>query len=67
MKDAAAELLENVALPFEQARAMPPSVYTSEAFLARETSSISAQDWFCAGRVDALADPGDYITLDLAD
>tara|TARA_R110002033_G_scaffold46287_3_gene90886 strand:- start:2133 stop:3275 length:1143 start_codon:yes stop_codon:yes gene_type:complete len=67
MKDAAEELLENVALPFEQARAMPPSVYTSEAFLARETSSIFAQDWFCAGRVDALANPGDYITLDLAD
>ncbi len=67
MKDAADELLENVALPFERARAMPPSVYTSEAFLAREISAIFAHDWFCAGRADALANPGDYISLDLAD
>jgi phenylpropionate dioxygenase-like ring-hydroxylating dioxygenase large terminal subunit len=67
MKDAAEDLRKNVSLPFEQARAMPPSVYTSETFLARETSSIFAHDWFCAGRADALANPGDYITLDLAD
>jgi len=53
MKDAAEELLINVALPFDQARAMPPSVYTSEAFLAREKSSIFTHDWFCAGRADA--------------
>tara|TARA_R100000935_G_scaffold39344_1_gene60822 strand:+ start:332 stop:1465 length:1134 start_codon:yes stop_codon:yes gene_type:complete len=67
MKDAADELLKNVALPFEQARAMPPSVYTSDAFLKRETSSIFAHEWFCAGRSDALANTGDYVTLDLAD
>jgi phenylpropionate dioxygenase-like ring-hydroxylating dioxygenase large terminal subunit len=67
MKDAAHELLKNVALPFEQARAMPPSVYTSDAFLTRETSSIFAHEWFCAGRSDALANTGDYVTLDLAD
>ena len=66
MKDAVEELRENTALPFERARAMPPSVYTSEAFLARETSDIFAHEWFCAGRADALAHPGDYVTLDLA-
>ena len=67
MKDAAEELRDNTALPFEQARAMPPSVYTSEAFLEREISSIFANEWFCVGRADALAKPGDYVTLDLAD
>jgi phenylpropionate dioxygenase-like ring-hydroxylating dioxygenase large terminal subunit len=46
---------------------MPPSVYTSEAFLARETSSIFGNEWFCVGRADALANAGDYVTLDLAD
>jgi phenylpropionate dioxygenase-like ring-hydroxylating dioxygenase large terminal subunit len=67
MKDAAEELRDNTALPFTQARAMPPSVYTSQAFLARETSSIFANEWFCVGRADALAKAGDYVTLDLAD
>jgi phenylpropionate dioxygenase-like ring-hydroxylating dioxygenase large terminal subunit len=67
MKDATEELRENTTLPFEKARAMPPSVYTSEAFLAREISGIFANEWFCVGRADALANAGDYVTLDLAD
>ncbi len=67
MKDAAEELLENVKLPFEKARAMPPSVYTSKAFLDLETSSIFANEWFCVGRADSLANSGDYVTLELAD
>lgn len=66
MKDAAQELRENTAIPFEKARAMPPSVYTSEAFLAQEIASIFAKEWFCVGRADALAQSGDYVTLDLA-
>lgn len=67
MKDAADELCDNVAAPFEQARAMPPSVYTSEDFLKRELNEIFAKDWYCVGRASALPDPGDYVTLDLAD
>jgi phenylpropionate dioxygenase-like ring-hydroxylating dioxygenase large terminal subunit len=66
MKDAAEDLRQNTLVPFERARAMPPSVYTSEAFLERETSAIFAREWFCAGRADALANAGDYVTLDLA-
>ena len=66
MKDAAEELSGNVSRPFNQALAMPPSVYTSEDFLALETSSIFANEWFCVGRADALANSGDYVTLDLA-
>ena len=42
MKDAVDELRENVSVPFERARAMPPSVYTSEAFMERELSDIFA-------------------------
>ncbi|MEM7547579.1 MAG: SRPBCC family protein [Pseudomonadota bacterium] len=64
--DAAAELAANVAEPFERARAMPKSVYTSEAFLKREIEEIFAKEWFCAGRADMLAEPGDYTTLELA-
>ena len=61
------ELLnQNVSLPFEQARAMPPSVYTSEEFLNRELSDIISKDWFCVGRADALPNLGDFVTQDLA-
>lgn len=63
---AAAELAANVAVPFERARAMPKSVYTSEAFLAEELEHVFGRDWFCAGRADSLAEPGDYLTLELA-
>ena len=59
-------LAANVALPFEQARAMPPSVYTSEEFLEAELEGIFKKDWFCVTRADALPNPGDYTTLDLA-
>ncbi len=66
MKDAVDELRENVSVPFEQAKAMPPSVYTSEVFLQRELDDVFAKEWFCVGRSSALVAPGDYVTLDLA-
>ncbi|MDQ2091869.1 aromatic ring-hydroxylating oxygenase subunit alpha [Marimonas arenosa] len=64
--DALAELAANVAEPFERAHAMPPSVYTSQAFMEQEIDGIFAKDWYCVGRADALADPGDYVTATLA-
>ena len=67
MKDAIGELRDNVSLPFEKARAMPPSVYKSEDFLAAELEHIFMKDWFCVGRSSSLSEPGDYMTLNLAD
>jgi len=67
MDNAVAELRENVSVPFEQARAMPPTVYTSPDFLERELKNIFSKDWFCVGRASALASQGDYVTLDLAE
>lgn len=64
--DPVVQRVENASLPFERARAMPPSVYTSEAFLECELSDIFAKDWVCVGRADALAKAGDYITCELA-
>ena len=61
-----AELKKNTSVPFEQAYAMPRSVYVSEAFLAKELEHVFKKDWFCAGRADALANTGDYTTLELA-
>jgi len=66
MNKAVRELAANVAVRFEEARAMPPSVYTSDEFLKSELDHIFAQDWFCAGRADALSKAGDYTTLELA-
>lgn len=60
------ELKQNISAPFEQAHAMPKSVYTSQDFLQQELDSIFANDWFCAGRANALKEVGDYTTLELA-
>ena len=51
--DAVAELQRMAALPFGEATAMPPSVYTSEAFLARERERSFRQEWICVGRASA--------------
>jgi len=63
---ALAQLRANVAAPFERAHAMPKSVYTSADFLALEERHIFAAEWLCAGRADALAEPGDYLTMEIA-
>ena len=59
-------LRDNAARPFERARAMPPSVYTSESFLQNELEHVFRKEWFCVGRADALSKSGDYVTCDLA-
>ena len=59
-------LRETVAVPFEQARAMPTEVYTSEEFEQEELEHIFRKDWYCVGRADALGNPGDYVSCELA-
>ena len=46
---AAFDLRQMAARPFEDAVAMPPSVYTSEEFLARERSQVFRKDWIDRG------------------
>ena len=60
------ELIANVSVPFERARAMPPSVYISPDFLKLELSEIFAREWVCLGRSSALSKAGDYITSEIA-
>ena len=64
--DAVEGLRQAANVPFEQARAMPPAAYTSQDFAELELETIFAQDWFCVGRASALAEPGDYLTCELA-
>ena len=60
------ELRANVAQPFERAQAMPKSVYTSDSFAELERRHIFSRDWLCAGRAEALPNPGDYLTMEIA-
>lgn len=62
----AKELHDNVSVPFNRARAMPKSIYTSAEFLTLEERHIFARDWICVGRAETLPNPGDYLTLTLA-
>ncbi|WP_293573039.1 SRPBCC family protein [Phaeobacter sp.] len=64
--DPVTALRDTVSVPFEQARAMPTEVYTSEAFVQEELTHIFRKDWYCVGRVDALSQPGDYVSCELA-
>ena len=64
--DPIADLRRNTSVPFEQARAMPTSVYTSEDFVEAELKHVFSKDWYCIGRADALSKTGDYVTAELA-
>ncbi|ERL97450.1 ring-hydroxylating dioxygenase, large terminal subunit [Rhodobacteraceae bacterium HIMB11] len=64
--DPIADLRRNTSVPFEQARAMPTSVYTSEDFVEAELKHVFGKDWYCVGRADALSKTGDYVTAELA-
>lgn len=64
--DALSELSAMADRPFDDAVAMPKSVYTSDAFLKGELEHIFSKQWVCVGRANALANPGDYLTYELA-
>lgn len=66
LRSAVDELRDTQAAPFERAHAMPKSVYTSPEFLRLEQERIFAREWVCAGRASRLAEPGDYLTLEIA-
>ncbi|SNS47044.1 aromatic ring-hydroxylating oxygenase subunit alpha [Antarctobacter heliothermus] len=59
-------LRQNTSVPFERARAMPVEVYTTQAFVDEELAHVFRKDWYCIGRADALQNPGDYVTCELA-
>ena len=66
MDRALTELRENVSVPLSRARAMPTSVYTSDAHCKLEIERIFRREWFCAGRAEGLPNPGDYVAFELA-
>ena len=60
-------LRANCERPFEDARAMPSAVYTSESFRELERNDIFRTEWLCVGRASALARSGDYLTAQIND
>ncbi|WP_027896097.1 aromatic ring-hydroxylating oxygenase subunit alpha [Zestomonas thermotolerans] len=61
-----AKLQKSCDLDFSDAHAMPPEVYTSEAFLELEQEHIFRSQWICVGRASRLQKPGDYLTYEIA-
>jgi hypothetical protein len=56
----AAEPADPAEIPLELS--LPGPSFTSEAEFAREREAILFADWFCVGREESLAEPGDYLT-----
>lgn len=59
-------LAERASLPLEEARALPSSFYTDEALYALEIERIWRKSWIHVGRVEEIANPGDYIQREIA-
>lgn len=53
-------------LPLDQARQLPGEVYTSPEIAAVEKERIFLDTWLCAGRVEEIPNPGDYLTNQIA-
>ena len=58
--------LDDSARPVDEARALPPEAYMSDAFFAFEKQAIFMRSWLCVGRVQQVPNPGDFIALTLA-
>lgn len=61
----AAEDLAAALRPLERASTLPAAAFTSPEIYALETERIFRKQWLCVGRVDQVAEPGDYFTTDL--
>ena len=51
-------------IPLE--KSLPGPSFTTEAEFAREREAVLFADWFCVGREETLAGPGDYLPADVA-
>jgi phenylpropionate dioxygenase-like ring-hydroxylating dioxygenase large terminal subunit len=51
--------------PSLEATTLPLYCYTSPDFFRLEVEHIFSKEWLCVGRVDQVAKPGDYFSLDL--
>ena len=59
------EEIGRVRKPLEQAYTLPPAAYLDEDVYARETDQILRKSWLPLARIDQIANPGDFVSLDL--
>ena len=52
--------------PVDEARLLPPVLYTSPEFFEFERRAIFQREWLCVGRADQLAEPGDFRCVTIA-
>ena len=52
--------------PVDEARLLPPVLYTSPEFYNFEQRAVFQREWLCVGRADQLAEPGDYRCINIA-
>lgn len=57
--------IERVRKPLAEAYTLPPTAYLSEGIFEREQDAIMRKSWLPLARVDQIAEPGSYISLDL--
>jgi nitrite reductase/ring-hydroxylating ferredoxin subunit len=59
-------LADRASRPLEEAKALPAAFYTSETLYELEIDRIWRRSWIHVGRVEELANPGDYIKKEIA-
>ena len=52
-------------LSIDEARPLPPEVYTSKEWYDREIETIFLKSWLVATREEEIPDPGDYVRIDI--
>jgi phenylpropionate dioxygenase-like ring-hydroxylating dioxygenase large terminal subunit len=48
--------------PYDEGYSLPGGFYTDADWLRFECETLFARDWFCVGREEEVANPGDYFT-----
>ncbi len=67
LADLSASLKRCERLGYDEAWSMPRSYYTDPAVLALEREHLFGKEWICIGRVEEVADPGDFMTFQLCE
>lgn len=58
--------LANCSRPASEASSIPPEFYTSDDVARAESETVFRNGWIGVGRSDMVANPGDFIALDVA-
>jgi len=65
LADLSEALKRSERLGYDEAWSMPNSYYTDPTVLKLEREHLFGREWICIGRVEEIANPGDYMTFQL--